>query len=71
MAVTGETFDIVPYGGPVVSPGKEFNGLCSSRVADCWGVMAVLHEPQAWSLVVGYVAAVTVQELPIPFRTFR
>ena len=71
VAVTDEAFDIFPHGGPVVTSGKEFKRLRSSWVADCRRVVVVLHEPKAYSLVVGHVAAVTVQELSVTFRAFR
>ena len=67
VAVTDEAFDIFPHGGPVVTSGKEFKRLRSSWVADCGRVMVVLHEPEAQSLVVRYVAAVVVQELSVAF----
>jgi len=47
MAVPDEALDIFPQRGPVVTSCEKFQCLRSSRVADCWGVVVVLHEPKA------------------------
>jgi len=42
IAIVNKPVNILSHYGPIILPGKKFEGFCSTWVSDCWWVMVNL-----------------------------